>query len=326
MGVKAIYEGDAIHLQCEKLQGTQFCFSKKTHTGTEALILAAVKAEGRTVIENAGQEPEIDDLISYLNKMGAKVTRQPLDKIVIDGVKQLKGAIHQVMPDRNEAVSYAVAALATKGDIVVENAKEEHLKAFLQKIDEIGAEFSVSDYGIRFWYQRALKATDVKTAPEPGFMTDWQPLWTVLMTQAQGESHVIESVFDNRLQYIHQLNQMGASITLYQPSVEDPASFYEFDVTQQFASAHAAKILGPTSLSGTELTVPDLRAGATLTIAALIAQGRTTLHGIEHIERGYEDLDGRLRQLGANIQKVSDEEFLKGGDQENQIFIERVAP
>ncbi|NMB56803.1 UDP-N-acetylglucosamine 1-carboxyvinyltransferase [Candidatus Beckwithbacteria bacterium] len=301
LGAHVEYKDNYIHLACKQLVGSHFRFNKKTHTGTEAMIIAAVKAEGKTVIDNAGLEPEIDDLITFLNKMGAKIKREAGDKIIIDGVKHLKGAIHRVMPDRNEAVSYAVAAIATKGDIVVENACKKDLECFLQKLEEAGGKFEISDYGIRFWYDGQLKATDIKTAPEPGFMTDWQPLWGILMTQAQGESSIIEAVHNNRLQYTHQLNQMGAKIELYNPSVDNPENYYEFDWVETDQNMHAAKIIGPTPLKAGDHQIPDLRAGATLTIASLIAQGRSVLSNISHIDRGYEELDERLRQLGADI-------------------------
>lgn len=304
LGVKISSEKSHIHLSCSQLKGCSYRFIKKTHTGTEALILLAVKAKGDTLIENAGQEPEIDDLINFLNKMGANIRRQSNDSILIKGVSTLNGTIHQVMPDRNEAVSYAVAALATKGDIVVENAKKEDLKFFLSKLDEIGAKYETSDYGIRFYFSQNLRASNIKTGPEPGFMTDWQPLWGILMTQAIGESEIIEAVHNNRLQYVEQLNQMGANISLFNPKITNLAHYYEFDNPDLDQNFHACKIIGPTPLYAKNLIIPDLRAGATLTIAALIAQGRSELRNISHIERGYENLDERLLQLGADIQKV----------------------
>ncbi|HUV46625.1 MAG TPA: UDP-N-acetylglucosamine 1-carboxyvinyltransferase [Candidatus Bathyarchaeia archaeon] len=304
LGVKLKFAGKYIYLSAKKLRGAKFKFPKKTHTGTEAMLLASVKATGKTVIENAALEPEIDDLILFLTKMGAKIKRAYPDKIIIQGVKHLKGAVHQVMPDRNEAVSYAVAGLATKGDIVLENARQEDLKVFLEKLDEIGACFEISHFGIRFWYEEQLKATDIKTSPAPGFMTDWQPLWTILMTQVRGISNIVERVHNNRFQFVEQLNRMGAKITLYNPKVADPRRFYEFDQEENDPSFHAAKVIGPTPLKGAKLTITDLRAGATLVIAALVTKGRSVLTNIEHIDRGYENLDGKLRQLGARIKRV----------------------
>jgi len=304
LGAKVKCKGKYIHIKAKKLKGTTFRFSKKTHTGTEAMILAAVKAQGKTIIENAGQEPEIDDLILFLNKMGAKIKRAYKEKIIIQGVKKLKGAIHQVMPDRNEAVSYAIAALATKGDIVLENARSEHLKVFLEKLEEIGAGFEIKNFGIRFYYKKRLKATNIETSVAPGFMTDWQPLWTLLMTQAKGVSHIVEKVHNNRFQFVSQLNKMGAQINLYDPKVKNPKQFYEFDYPSSGNNFHAVKVNGIALLKGANLKVTDLRAGATLAIAALIAKGKSVLTNIEHIDRGYEKLDEKLRQLGADIKRV----------------------
>jgi len=304
LGVKVDCKANNIYLKAEKLKAGKFRFSKKTHTGTEAMIMLACKAEGKTIIENAGQEPEIDDLIFFLNKMGAKIERGSGERIIIQGVKKLGGAIHRVIPDRNEAVSYAVAALATKGDIVVENARKQDLKFFLQELDKIGGGYQVFDFGIRFWYKGPLQAVKIETRPAPGFMTDWQPLWTLLMTQAKGVSKVIERVHNNRFQFAEQLKKMGAKIDFYNPQVDNHQQFYEFDNPGKDKNFHAAKITGPTKLKASELKVTDLRAGASLTIAALIAEGKSTLTNIEHIDRGYENLDGKLKELGAKIKRV----------------------
>lgn len=303
LGASVKYRYNCIYFECKNLHGGSFHFPKKTHTGTETMILAAVTAKGRSIIENAGQEPEIDDLIQFLNQMGAKIYRSSKQRIIIEGKKNLHGATHKVMPDRNEVVSYATAALATKGDIFVEDAQKEHLKSFLVNLREIGANYSPRKDGIRFWYTRPLSAVDLKTGPAPGFMTDWQPLWTLLMTQARGVSHVIEAVHNNRFQFVKQLNKMGAKVTLYKPKCQNPQTFYEFDYTKDDPGFHAAKITGPKPLIATGLEVNDLRAGATLTIAALIAQGRSIIKGIEHIDRGYESLDKKLQQLGAKIKR-----------------------
>lgn len=305
LGVKARFTNGFIQLDCKRLKGGQYRFAKNTHTGTETMIMAAVKAQGETILENAALEPEIDDLINYLNKMGAKIKRLSGRKIKIQGVKQLQGVVYKVTPDRNEAVSYACAALGTKGDIVIENTKVNHLTAFLAKIQQAGGKFEKGNYGIRFWYEKPLKATDITTAPYPGFMTDWQPLWTTLMTQAQGESEIIEAVYDYRLGFAQALVKMGAKIALFNPKITDPEKFYNFNIKDDKpANFHAAKVTGPTPLKGRKLKVTDIRSGATLTNAALIAQGKSVITGVERIDRGYEDLDGRLRQLGADIKRV----------------------
>ena len=305
LGAKVDFNNGFIQLSCKKLKGAKYRFVKNTHTGTETMIMAAVKAQGETLLENAAQEPEIDDLINYLNKMGAKVKRLANRRIKIQGVQDLKGKIYRPMPDRNEAVSYACAALGTKGDIIIENARKEHLSAFLEKVEEAGGKFEVGNYGLRFWYEKPLRATDITTKPHPGFMTDWQPLWTTLMTQAEGESRIIETIYEYRLGFTKDLVKMGAKIELFNPKVFDPKNFYNFNLQDDKPSNfHAAKVFGPTSLQGKELVVSDIRAGATLTLAALIAQGKSIISGVEEINRGYEDLDIRLRKLGAAIKKI----------------------
>lgn len=287
------------------LHGATYRFPKKSHTGTEALLLSAVLAPGLTVIENAGLEPEIDDMIEFLVKMGAKIERvKANDSILIHGVNKLHGSRHTVMPDRNEAVSFACFAIASHGDVVVKGAVKSHLQSFLNKLDEIGAGFEVSKGAIRFYYRSPLRAVDLLTAPEPGFMTDWQPLWTTLMTSAIGTSRVVETVHNNRLAFTSELNKMGAKIKLFDPAPPDPSSYYQFDWPERVKNFHGAVITGPTQLKGTKLKVPDLRGGATLVMASIMARGKSTIEGIEHIDRGYENFDTRLQQLGAQIRRT----------------------
>lgn len=305
LGVNVSFEKNFIKFHCPRLKGAQYRFAKNTHTGTETMILAACKAQGKTLLENAAQEPEIDDLINYLNKMGAKIKRLSDRRISITGVKKLKGTIHQAISDRNEAISYACAALGTKGDIIISNAQEKHLEAFLTKVKQVGGRYEIGNYGIRFWYEKPLQACKIITEPHPGFMTDWQPLWTTLMTQAQGESRIIEAVYDKRLGFTKNLIKMGAKIKLYNPKISDPKKFYNFNLEDdQPGNFHAAKVFGPTPLKGQKLIAADLRAGATLTLAALMAQGQSIINGVEQIDRGYEKLDIRLKQLGADIKRV----------------------
>lgn len=287
------------------LVGSDYTFEKNTHTGTETLILAAVLAKGQTVLNNAAQEPEVDDLISFLNKMGADICRVEARKIIINGVERLHSAIYRSMPDHNEVVTFACTALATKGDVFVQEAREEHLGAFVEKVREIGGGVELSDEGIRFFYKEPLQATNVETAPYPGFKTDWQALWVTLMTQAQGQSIVHERVYESRFSFVPDLQKMGAKIELFNPEVSDPETFYNFNLKDvRGDSFHAVKILGPTQLHGENLKVSDIRAGATLTLAALIAEGQSTIEDVEMIERGYENLEGRLQSLGAKIDKV----------------------
>lgn len=303
MGAKFKFTDDLLIAETSGLKGTTYRFAKSTHTGTETLIMAAVLAEGTTVLENAAEEPEIDDMISFLNKMGAHIRRRAHRVIEIEGVKKLSGAIHTIMPDQNEAVSYAVAAVLTKGDIIVENARHEHMTAFLEKLDEIGGGFDIGDYGIRFYYKGPLRATDVMTEIHPGFKTDWQPLWAVLLTQAKGTSVIHETVSQNRFQYADALERMGVPIELYNPEVKHPEKVYQFNLEDaQKTDRHAIKITGPVELQPIEYTVPDLRAGATILLAALIAQGSSTIiDAASHVERGYESITQRLNSMGARI-------------------------
>ncbi|MFH2085789.1 MAG: UDP-N-acetylglucosamine 1-carboxyvinyltransferase [bacterium] len=282
------------------LHGATYRFVKKSHTGTEALILAAVLAKGQTIIENAAHEPEIDDLIEFLNKMGGSV-RRVNDSIIVDGVSGLHGATHHVMPDRNEAVSYATMAIATKGDIIVEGALQSHLTSFLTKLDEIGGKYEIAPYGIRFYYDSPLVATDLTTSPEPGFMTDWQPLWTTMMTGSVGVSTITEAVTQHRLAFTSQLNDMGAHIKYFDPKPKNPSEFYEFNCPETVGYPHAVKVFGPTPLHGIRMIVPDLRGGATLVMAAIMASGESVIDKIELIDRGYERFDERLQNLSANI-------------------------
>ncbi|MFZ2199166.1 MAG: UDP-N-acetylglucosamine 1-carboxyvinyltransferase [Microgenomates group bacterium] len=304
MGATVLCTDLGIEMEAKNgLHGATYRFEKKSHTGTEALIIAAVLALGQTIIENAGQEPEIDDLISFFNQMGAQVKRVG-ENIVADGVKSLHGATHYVMSDRNEAVSYATMAIATRGDVIIEGAKSEHLQAFLHELNKIGGLYEESQYGIRFWYDKPLVSTDITTSPEPGFMTDWQPLWTTMMTQASGVSTVVEAVTQHRLAFTNQLVEMGAKIEYFDPNPKNPAYFYEFNYPEKVSYPHAARITGPTPLLGKHLTVPDLRGGATLVMAAILAKGESVIDNIELIDRGYENFDERLRNLSANIERT----------------------
>ncbi len=287
------------------LIGTTYRFSKNSHTGTETLIMAAAKAVGKTVLENAAEEPEIDDLIAFMVAMGAHIRRRAHRVIEIEGVPRMDGAIHRLIPDRNEAVSYACAAIATKGDVIIENAKHEHLTYFLDKLEEIGAGYEVGTYGIRFFYKQPLQSTDITTAIEPGFMTDWQPLFATLLTQCTGVSTLHETIYPDRFQYVDELINMGAQIDRFNPEVSDPQKTYNFELSSDKPSYfHAIKITGPTPLKAGTFTVKDLRHGASLIMAAMMASGTSTIQQVEHVDRGYESLDERLRSMGAQIVRI----------------------
>lgn len=287
-----------------KLKGGRYKFPKNTHGGTDVLIIAASSASGTTILENAAEEPEIDDLIEFLNKMGAKIVREKGRIIKIEGVKEFHPAVHEVMPDRNEAVTFGCAALATKGDIYVTRANPRVLGAFLDAVSKIGGKYETDSKGIRFYYQKPLKPSNIVTRPYPGFMTDWMSLWVVLMTQAEGKSIVHETIFENRFVFVGELRKMGAKIELFNPKVPNPDEIYNFNLEDDRPEYfHAAKIFGPTKLRGSNLEITDVRAGASLILAALSAEGENLLTGVEHLDRGYENLDGRLKRLGAKIER-----------------------
>ena len=305
LGAQVRFIGDLCEISCTKLHGATYTFPKPSHTGTETLIMTAILAEGKTIIHNAALEPEVDDLINFLNQMGAKIKRTRHRTIEITGVKSLSPTIYRIMPDRNEAVSYAWAAIATKGDIIVENARKTDLEAFLEKLESAGGGYQTGNFGVRFYYKQPLKGTDIITQPHPGFMTDWQPLWAVLMTQAEGESTIHEAIHPNRFQYVDGLSQMGANVTKFNPPVDDSAKLYHFNPDDDKPEYyHAIRIIGPTPLKSGIIDVPDLRAGATLVLAALTAVGQSAIDHIEHIERGYEKLEQRLKAIGANINRI----------------------
>lgn len=304
LGINIQVENGMYVAETQGLKGTTYRFEKNTHTGTETLLMAAVLATGTTVLENAAEEPEVDDLIAFLINMGAQIERRGRT-ITIQGVKKLRGTIHKIMPDRNEAVSYACAALATKGDVIIENARAQDLKSFLNKLDEIGAGYEVGQYGMRFFYKKPLQATDVTTEISPGFMTDWQPLWATLVTQCQGQSVIHETIMESRFQYVPFLQKMGADIEYFQPAVPDPHQTYNFNYEDTDPDQpHAIRITGATELQPITAEVNDLRQGATLILAALTAKGESHIHHIEHVDRGYEELDHRLNSMGAKIKRV----------------------
>lgn len=301
--IRYVSEDGYFHVQTKGFVGTTYRFEKNTHTGTETLLMAAVLARGRTVIENAAQEPEVDELIAFLISMGAKINRHKRT-ITVDGVAKLHGTHFSVAPDRNEVVTFAIAGLITGGDITVVNARKKDIVVFLEKIDKAGGKYQEINDGIRF-YDGTMMGTDIETSPHPGFMTDWQGPWAVLMTQAKGTSIIHETVYENRFGYVEELAKMGAHIELFNPKVKNPKKFYNFNsVDDKDEYFHAARIQGPTKLHNGVLNISDLRAGATLVLAALAATGESVIFGIEHLDRGYEAFEERLTNLGADIKRV----------------------
>jgi UDP-N-acetylglucosamine 1-carboxyvinyltransferase len=298
-------EDGYFHAQTKGLQATTYQFHKNTHTGTETMILAAVLAKGKTVLTNAAEEPEIDDVIGLLNKMGANVKRTGNREITIIGVNKLHGAEWTISPDRIEVATFAIAAIVTDGDILVKDAQNSAIEPFLEKLKQTGAGYEVKKDGIRFFAAENLHAVDVTTGIHPGFLTDWQAPWAVLMTQADGESFVHETVFENKLGYVQDLKRMGAKMTLFNPDVKDKNSVYNFNLDDDDPEYfHAVKITGPKKLHDAVMTTLDIRAGAAVVLAALAAKGTSTIYGVEKLDRGYEKFEERLRTLGADIKRV----------------------
>ncbi|KKP81118.1 MAG: UDP-N-acetylglucosamine 1-carboxyvinyltransferase [Candidatus Levybacteria bacterium GW2011_GWB1_35_5] len=310
MGVKVKYNSKDgfFHATAPNgLRGAYYKFEKSTHTGTETMLIAAVLAKGKTVLENAAQEPEIDELIAFLRRMGAKIVREKPRRNVIEGVEKLHKASFIIAPDRNEVVTFAVGAIITQGDVFIKGITKRGLEEFLEMLKKIGAGFEIKKDGIRFYYKSSLKASSVMTTFYPGFMTDWQGPWTVLMTQANGVSTLHETIYENRFNYVGELRKMGADIELFNPKVRNPAKFYNFNIKDdKKANFHAAKISGPAKLHNGILTMTDIRAGATLVLGALVASGESVLFGLEYIDRGYEQFEQRLKSLGAKIKRKND--------------------
>lgn len=306
VSIKYISRDGYFHAKTSGLGGATYRFSKNTHTGTETLILASVLAKGKTILENAAAEPEIDEMIGFLNKMGAKIRRVKERTIEIVGVKKLSGAVLKIGYDRNEVVTLAVAAIITEGDIFIKGIKRDGLSEFLDELNKIGGGFEEKDDGIRFFYKNSISGSKITTAPYPAFMTDWQGPWAVLMTKAKGSSVIHETVYESRFSYVDELKKMGGQFELFNPKVQNPRKFYNFNMDSN-GQYHAVRIKGSTKLHNGVVTISDLRAGATLVLAALSAKGESIIFGVEHLDRGYEQLDLRLKKLGADIERVNDD-------------------
>lgn len=302
-------EDGFFHARANGLHGTVIRFPKNTHTGTETILLAAVLAQGKTVIENAAEEVEVDDLIRCLNEMGGNIHRESARTIVIEGVQKLHGVDYTIMPDRNEEITFAIAAVMTRGDIIVASSQRDYLASFLDYYTKAGGKYeAIDETHTRYYYGGPVHATDVVTLPHPGFMTDWQAPWAVFMTQAEGISTIHETVFESRFSYVSELQKMGSSIDFYDPEVKNPEAFYNFNWEDRRSGFHQGiTITGPVRLHNAILSVDDIRAGASLVLAALVAEGESYLHGVELIDRGYENLEGRLSALGADMKRVHEE-------------------
>nr|WP_297396158.1 UDP-N-acetylglucosamine 1-carboxyvinyltransferase [uncultured Peptostreptococcus sp.] len=285
LGAEIIMDHGFIEAKTDRLEGNKLYLDFPSVGATQNIMMASVLAEGVTTIENAAEEPEIVDLANFLNEMGASVRGAGTNTIKIKGVKSLHGAEHTIIPDRIEASTYMVAAAMTKGDIVLENVIIDHLKPVIAKLSEAGAIVQEGENSIRVIGPDRIKPIDIKTLPHPGFPTDVQAQFMAMLTVAEGTGVVIETVFENRFMHVNEFNRMGANIKI---------------------DGRSAVVNGVDSLRGADVVATDLRAGAALILCGLIADGVTNVGEIYHIQRGYVDIDKKLRSIGGDVEIVED--------------------
>ncbi|HZA13926.1 MAG TPA: UDP-N-acetylglucosamine 1-carboxyvinyltransferase [Myxococcaceae bacterium] len=277
-----LHEG-YVEAKAKKLRGATFAFDLITVTGTENVMMAAALANGRSILENCAREPEVEELARVLNKMGARISGAGSDVITVDGVEDLRPVDHAIIPDRIEAGTLLAAAAVTGGDVLVKHAVPEHLEPVIQKMRETGCELTVESGGIRCRGPKKLRAVNVITREHPGFPTDMQAQLMVMMCVADGTSVISENIFENRFMHVAELHRMGADITI---------------------QGHTAIVKGVENLSGAPVMATDLRASASLILAALRAEGRSEVSRVYHLDRGYEHLDEKLRAVGADIRRA----------------------
>ncbi len=285
LGAEIEQKPEYIEIRADKLVGNKIYLDTVSVGATINIMLAAARAEGMTIIENAAKEPEIVDVATLLNSMGVRITGVGTDVIKIQGEEKLDGCHHSIIPDRIEAGTYMIMAAATAGDVVVDNVIPKHLESLIAKLREIGVEAIEQDDSVRIIGKREYNAVDVKTLPYPGFPTDLQQPFSVLMVRADGTSVITETIFTSRFRHIDELIRMGAVAR-----VEGRNAIFE----------------GPHKLEGAIVTAMDLRGGAAMVVAALMAEGVTEIREVYHIDRGYEDLERKLHALGADIWRVSE--------------------
>jgi len=283
MGAEIKLEEGYVIAKAGKLRGTSIYFDIPTVTGTENLMMAAALAEGTTLLENAAREPEVLDLANLLVTMGAKIEGAGQSIIKIEGVRELKPFDYTVIPDRIEAATFAAASAITGGDIILKNAHAEHMDAIIVKLQEAGAEITATPQGLRVKGPARPRSVSITTMPYPGFPTDMQAQFMSLMTVATGTSTISEMIFENRFMHVPELKRMGADITV---------------------QGGTATVKGVEGLRSAEVMATDLRASASLVLAALIARGTTTIHRLYHLDRGYERMEIKLRALGAEAERV----------------------
>ncbi|MBU1348670.1 UDP-N-acetylglucosamine 1-carboxyvinyltransferase [Patescibacteria group bacterium] len=297
MGAVITCDEQTYTASAKRLKGAVITLTYPSVGATENAMLAAVKAEGTTLIQNAAMEPEILDLAKLLQAMGAIINLDVNRTWVIEGVPILHGAVHRIIPDRIEAASFMVAAAITGGDVFVRDARQDDLLSFLNALRRVGVPFRIEEDGIRVSKSERIFPIALETDVHPGFMTDWQQPFVMLLTQAEGVSIVHETVFEDRFGYTEALTRMQANIQLHRECLGSKACRF---VNRDYR--HSAVIVGPTLLKAADIRIPDLRAGFSYLIAALIADGTSRLTNVELIERGYEDIIGKLKKLGAQIE------------------------
>ena len=285
LGAKIVQEHGYVEAAAEHLQGNEIVFDKITVTGTEDLLMAATVAEGETIMQNCAREPEIEDLANLLNAMGAKIEGAGTSTIRVKGVEKLRGAKHRIIPDRIEAGTFIVAGALTGGDLNVTGCDPAHLTAILQKLIETGVKTAVKKDSVRVMGDQPLLAADLSTEEYPGFPTDMQAQYMALATQADGTSIVTENIFENRFMHAQELVRMGANIKI---------------------EGRRAIVRGKTPLSAAAVLASDLRASASLVLAALVADGETIIDRVYHIDRGYEHIEEKLKAVGTRIRRVGD--------------------
>ena len=291
LGADVNIEHGSIVAQATELTGNHIFMDKVSVGATINVMMAATMAKGKTIIENVAKEPHVVDLANFLNSMGANIKGAGTDVIRITGVSRLHGTEYAIIPDQIEAGTFMMAAAASRGDVTVRNVIPKHLECITAKLAEIGCKVVEYDDAVRIIADSVLNTTQVKTLPYPGFPTDMQPQMTVVLGLASGTSIVTESIFDNRFKYVDELTRMGANIKV---------------------ESNTAIITGVPRYTGANIQAPDLRAGAALVIAAIVAEGESVIDDIKYIERGYEDFDKKLQSLGAAIERVeSENEFKK---------------
>lgn len=286
LGAEIHFENGNIYANAKDgLKGTSIHLDFPSVGATQNIIMAASLAKGKTLIENAAKEPEIVDLANYINEMGGRITGAGTDTITINGVESLHGVEHAIIPDRIEAGTLLIAGAITRGDIFVRGAIKEHMASLVYKLEEMGVELEYQEDGIRVRAEGDLQPVDIKTLPHPGFPTDMQSQMMALLLTANGHKVVTETVFENRFMHVAEFKRMNANINV---------------------EGRSAKLEGKSQLQGAQVKATDLRAAAALILAGLVADGKTSVTELTHLDRGYVDLHGKLKQLGADIERIND--------------------